>query len=365
MCGKEDVKRQIEEAIQIEEENPEHARRNYLEAAETLLFLSTQPDEEKEKCVQLAELVYQKAQALKDRKPRKRIEAHEGAFGFDAIGGLDELKEEIRLKIILPLQHPDVYDYFGKKLGGGILMYGPPGCGKSMIAEATAHEAGVAFFNVKASDLKSKFVGETEKNIHELFQKAREHSPSIIFFDEFESVGTDRSIGQMHEKSMMGQLLAEMDGVGNKDKRILLLAATNEPWNVDMALLRGGRFGTTILVPEPDEESRREMFRILLAGKPIAEDIDIECLVRITEGYAGADIAGLCEKATDYALRDYFKTKTLRKITQHDFKKAGKEIRSFVKPWYVRAQEAIKSHGLHEQFGKVLEKEVKVVQETA
>ena len=163
-------------------------------------------------------------------------------------------------------------------------MYGPPRCGKSLIAKATASEAGAQFIHVKSSDLKSKFVGETEKNIAELFENARGQKPTIIFFDEFESLGSDRTDAPAHDKSAVAQLLTEMDGMDSNDQQILLLEETNEPWSIDPALRREGRFGTTLFIPPPDVKSRKEILGIILAQRPTKE-IDYDILAKLTEGF--------------------------------------------------------------------------------
>ena len=266
---------------------------------------------------------------------------------------LEELKEEIRFKIIEPLKNPELFEYYGKGMGGGILLYGPPGCGKSLIAKATANEAKANFIHVKSSDLKSKYVGETEKNIAELFEKARNSQPTIIFFDEFEVLGADRSNSHSHERSAVAQLLTEMDGVDAKEQQILLLAATNEPWAIDPALRREGRFGSTIFVPLPDLEARETIIRTNMIYRPTAEINFLE-IAHSTPGLSGADIKGICEMATDIPLKESIQTGQRRKISKTDFSLAVKKNNSVIKQWFTKAIEQLKQKKMEEVFGDLL-----------
>lgn len=390
MCGIHDARRLIEEAQKLARSDASRARQKYLEAAEIFLIATTIDKKNEKRLVELARKCYDAAQKIKDTgdhcsinvviprdiekdyarfenehhhdphvhthndqvilRQEDPVQATPSRITFDSIGGLDELKEEIRLKIIDPLLYPEVFTYFGKKIGGGILMYGPPGCGKSLIAEAAANEAGASFFNVKASDLKSKYVGETEKNIAELFDRARKTAPSIIFFDEFESLGGDRTDAPVHEKSSVAEFLTQMDGVGNKDQQILLLAATNEPWSVDSALRREGRFGNTIFVPPPDAEARRQILMLKLKTRPIDFTVNVGELVAKTELVSGADLAFLCEEAANIPLREYFKTKKLRKISQGDLLCALDKMNGVIVPWLAKARHQIETHHLQDSF---------------
>ena len=270
------------------------------------------------------------------------------------VAGLLALKEKIRLKIIAPFQKPEFFKHFGKSMGGGILMYGPPGCGKSLIAEATAGEAQVTFFHVKASDLKSKYVGETEQNIARLFAAARRMQPCIIFFDEFESIGSERTSSASYDRSMVSQLLTEMDGLGTKNQQILFLAATNEPWSVDAALRRGGRFGTTLFVPPPDTLSREQIFALQLAGKPLAPDVSFTHLAALTTGYSGADIQELCNDAIEAAISDCLRTGVVRPLVLADFLSLV-HGRSLTLPvWFKRATRLVADSGQQELFSDLL-----------
>ncbi len=249
-------------------------------------------------------------------------------------------------------------------------MYGPPGCGKSLIAEATANEANATFFHVIASDLKSKYVGETEQNIAQLFKEARERQPSIIFFDEFEVLGGERSRSDPYTRQAVSQLLTEMDGVGTKEKeknQILLLAATNEPWNIDIALRRGGRFGQSIFVPAPDSISRKCILELQLKDKPLDNTINLHEIATVTEHFSGADLKTICERAAELPLREFLRTQQLRKMCARDFAQAIAQHHSTVLMWVDQAYREITERGFETLFpeivrmGKELEEHAMIV----
>ena len=370
MCSQRDAEDKVRKAKAIAPASRDEARKELLEAAEIYLMLSAsgQGGGENEAHLMRAEELFAEAQSLgpakqaampaqlangamtsgaQGKKPTDSafFPVKKPSLTFRDVGGLLALKEEIRFKIIEPLLHPEVYRHYGKKPGGGILMYGPPGCGKSLIAEATAGEAGAAFFHVKPSQIKSKYVGEAERNIAELFKTAREHQPCIIFFDEFETLGADRDDTAANERGAITQLLSETDGLGTKGQQILLLAATNQPWAIDVALRREGRFGTTLFVPPPDVDARKEIFKIHLKHKPLERDIDAAILLASTESYSGADIKAVCEKATDIPLREYFTTRVLRPLRMADFSQALAAHQSIVGQWFMKAERELERQG--------------------
>src|SRR3989338_2426852 len=332
----------LQQAQQLEQQakseiDKTKARSLYLDSAELYLRLSKNDKANEKLFVQKATELYLKAQEISIVEQPSLSAAKKPKLSFKDVGGLEKLKEAIASKIIRPLKHPFIYQHYGKKIGGGILLYGPPGCGKSLIAEAAAGEANVAFFHVKSSDLKGKYVGETEKNIANLFAEARKYQPSIIFFDEFESLGGERTTAGEYQKSAVAQLLTEMNGVGTKNDQILLIAATNEPWSIDLALKREGRFGQTVLVPHPDLESRKQIFSLALKDKPVSTDVDFEKLASLTEGYSGADITAIVNIATDQAMKRYFATKYLQDITFADLLFAIDQVKPRIKQWYAKA----------------------------
>jgi transitional endoplasmic reticulum ATPase len=355
------TKMTVQQAQQLEEQaktttDKQKSRALFLDSAELYLQLSKTNKRNEKHFVQKATELYLKAQEIPvvEQTIQSSSVFKKPKLTFKDVGGLEQLKEAIASKIIRPLKHPFIYQHYGKKVGGGILLYGPPGCGKSLIAEAAAGEANVAFFHVKSSDLKGKYVGETEKNIANLFAEARKYQPSIIFFDEFESLGGERTTAGEYQKSAVAQLLTEMNGVGTKNDQILLIAATNEPWSIDLALKREGRFGQTVLVPHPDFESRKQIFQIALKDKPVALDVRIEALADVTEGYSGADIGAIVNIATEQAMQRYFATKYLQDITLADLLFAIDQVKPRVRQWYAKANKIITERNEEDGFEELV-----------
>lgn len=251
---------------------------------------------------------------------------------FEEIAGLENVKEEVKLKAIFAQKYPDLYKMFNKRQGGGILLYGPPGTGKTMIAEAIAHETKAKFFPITGSDISSKWFGDSEKRIRRLFEEANEQENALIFFDEVESYTNKRREGVMSR--IVPELLAQMQGVGSskKNKRILFVAATNKPWEIDSAFLRPGRFDERIYVPLPDRKARETIINLRLKDIPCEEDIDKEKLLNMTEGYNGADVDYLCEKAKAIAINEIIALgRKNQKLSMQDFIKALSKMSSSVR----------------------------------
>ncbi len=264
---------------------------------------------------------------------------------FVDVAGMEHLKEEIRDAIVYPLLQPELARKYGKLGGGGIMLYGPPGCGKTFIVKAAAGECEADFMNAKISDIVDMYVGNTEKNLHAIFEAARNHSPCIVFFDEMEALGGRRDAsaagGQNYMKMAVNQLLYEMDGVEAANKNVLVLGATNAPWDVDPALRRSGRFGKSIYVPAPDFTSRREIFKLHSKKRPVKKNIDFNRLSSCTIGYAAADIKALVDMASAIPWKEAFKTGVQRDINMGDFIKSIKKKKSTLPPWYDQAKKQI------------------------
>jgi transitional endoplasmic reticulum ATPase len=218
---------------------------------------------------------------------------------FDDVAGLEDVKEDIRLKMIYPFEHPELAERFGIRPGGGVLLYGPPGTGKTMLARATAGEIDATFFTISPADILSKWVGEAEQNVKKLFDAAVNEPRAIIFIDEIEAlVPARRDEGSSVMQRVVPQILQGMEGFGKKNvSPILFMGATNVPWQLDAAVLRPGRFDEKVYIPLPDEPARRKMLEIYLAYRPLAEDVDLDGLARRLEGYSGADIKYICDRA--------------------------------------------------------------------
>ena len=256
-----------------------------------------------------------------------------GNIRFDDIAGLETAKEAFREKVVLPFEHPEIYEKFGKKAGGGILLYGLPGTGKTMFAEAASNEVNALFIPVKCSDIKSKWYGESEQKVKDIFKKARKAERAIIFFDEFEAIGAKRTESSDNgNNDLVPQILAEMQGVGSSLSKstIVVIAATNKPWSIDSAFMRPGRFDEKIYIPLPDKVARKKLFEIQLSKLPVADDLDYDYLVEITEGFNGADIKEVCEKLKMSAIKDSLEKGEEQTIGMDDVKRIENSIKSSV-----------------------------------
>jgi len=224
---------------------------------------------------------------------------------FADVGGLEDLKKLIHRKIVLPFHRPELFERYGRRAGGGVLLYGPPGVGKTMIARATAGECELPFFNVRVEDIADKWYGNSEQNLHGAFEQARAHAPCVLFLDELDTLGIARSKlqGSSGARPVVNQLLQELDAIGANNEGLLILAATNTPWDVDDALKRPGRFGRVVFVPPPDEAGRQRILEVLLRDLPRRE-IDPQRLARRTSLFSGADLRALVTAAIDEAIEN-------------------------------------------------------------
>jgi len=264
---------------------------------------------------------------------------------WDQVGGLEEVKEDLREAVEWPLKNPELFKRMGIRPPKGILLYGPPGCGKTLLARAVATESEANFISIKGPEVFSKWVGESEKAIREVFRKARMASPAVIFFDEFDSLVPRRGMGYADSgvtERVISQLLTEMDGIMTLQD-VVIIAASNRPDIVDPAVLRPGRFDRLIYVPEPNEESRLEIFKIYTKDIPLVKDVDLAELARKTKSYSGADIDAVCREAALSALRQDINSK---QVTFADFQKALEKIGPTISPdmeaWYKGFMKAIR-----------------------
>ena len=246
--------------------------------------------------------------ALKDITPSalREVIVQVPNVRWDDIGGLEDVKEELRMAVEWPLKYPELFEASGAKQPKGILLYGPPGTGKTLLAKAVANESEANFISVKGPEILSKWVGESEKAIREIFRKARQAAPAIVFFDEIDSIAPVRgSVGDSRvTERIISQLLTEMDGL-EELRKVVVIAATNRPDLLDPALLRPGRFDRLIYVPPPDYKARVEILKIHTRGKPLADDVSLEELAKRTEGYTGADLENLVNTAALVALKEH------------------------------------------------------------
>lgn len=256
---------------------------------------------------------------------------------FDDVGGMQEVIERIRMNIIYPFKNPDVFRKFNKKPGGGILMYGPPGCGKTHIARATAGECGATFIPIAITDILSKWLGESEQRLHQIFELARRRSPSVVFIDEMDAIGTSRSDTSATMAPLVNVLLTELDGISAKNENLMVLAATNTPWRVDNALRRPGRFDRVLFVPPPDAPAREAILKIHLRNLP-SEAVDLDKLARLTDRFSGADLRAVVERASERAIYEEMRTGRAGKLSQRLLTDAIKEMRPSTNEWLETAR---------------------------
>lgn len=261
-------------------------------------------------------------------------EAESSEVKLSDVAGMEEVKRRLHLSLLAPLRNPEMMKLYGKSLRGGLLFYGPPGCGKTFIARAVAGEMGARFIAIGLADVLDMYIGQSERNLHEIFETARRTAPCVLFIDEIDALGRKRSL-QRHSggRDVVNQLLSELDSIGNDNRGVFVLAATNHPWDVDTALRRPGRFDRTLLVLPPDQTARAAILRYHMGERP-TEGVDLRWVADKTDGYSGADLAYIVESATELALEESIETGNLRPIRQHDFKRALKEIKPSVRPWF-------------------------------
>lgn len=252
------------------------------------------------------------------------------------VGGMSDVKKRLEISYFGPLRNPELRFAFGKSLRGGLLLWGPPGCGKTYIAKAIAGELGASFYNVGLADVLDMYIGSSEKNLQMIFDIARRNTPCVLFLDELDAIGQKRTQLRTAGIAMRGtvnQLLTELDGVGGNNDGVFVLAATNHPWDIDPALLRPGRFDRSVLVLPPDQEARQVIFELHLRGKPVGDQLDLTKLARATAGYSGADLALIVEQATEVALAESMEAGAIRPIRNKDLEKAASEVKPSIGPW--------------------------------
>lgn len=257
---------------------------------------------------------------------------------FADVGGLDALKERLRMDIVYPLQRPDLFRAYGKRIGGGVLLYGPPGCGKTHLARAAAGECGAKFYVVEIQAVLDMWLGESEKRLHAIFEEARANSPSIVFFDEIEAIGGARhQLKHGPGRRLVNQLLAELDGAGASNEAVLVIGATNAPWDVDPALRRPGRFDRVVFVPPPDAGARENVLKLALRERP-TEGLELGSIARRCLRFSGADLHHLVEVASERALTEALRSGKMRPITQSDLLASLDRVKPTTTEWMETAR---------------------------
>ncbi|MBI4933596.1 MAG: AAA family ATPase [Actinobacteria bacterium] len=254
------------------------------------------------------------------------------------VAGLDSVKRRIRSSFLEPLQRPDLQIAYGKTVRGGLLLWGPPGCGKTFLARAIAGELGANFLPVAIHDIISAFYGESERNLHEVFEEARRLRPSVLFFDEVDALGMARvrqQGGTLH--NVVAVMLSELDGIGASNEGLFILAATNQPWDVDPALRRPGRFDRTVLVLPPDHDARKAILELHLRGRPV-ERLNLDKIAKAADGYSGADLKLVCDDAVEGAMSEAFRTGELQPVTQQHLERALAAVKPSLDAWFDTAR---------------------------
>ncbi|WP_331727751.1 ATP-binding protein [Streptomyces sp. NBC_00158] len=262
-----------------------------------------------------------------------------GVVRLADVGGMREVKDRLEAAFLAPMRNPELRRLYGKSLRGGLLLYGPPGCGKTFIARAVAGELGANFLSVSVNDVLDMWIGNSERNMHEVFETARGQAPCVVFLDELDALGAKRSRTQHSGmRNTVNQLLTELDGIDSAaNEGVFVLAATNVPWDVDIALRRPGRLDRTLLVLPPDAAAREAILRYHLRERPI-EAVDLGRLVKATDGLSGADLAHVCESAAESALLDSARTGVIRMIGTKDLLDAAKSVVPSTEPWFAAAR---------------------------
>lgn len=303
----------------------------FLESSINLKLQQAQPPEPEK-------LILGNAVSGNNEEEETSLEIERPKITFKDVGGMEKLKEEIRMKIIAPLEHPEIYKAYGKKIGGGILMYGPPGCGKTHLARATAGEVNANFLSVGINDILDMYIGNSERNLHAIFQKARQMKPCVLFFDEVDALGASRTdMRNFSGRHVINQFLSELDGVEYDNEGVLILAATNAPWHLDSAFRRPGRFDRIIFVPPPDDTARVAILNIKLKGKPV-KNIQFDKISKRTNEFSGADIEALIDIAIESKLEESMRKGIPMPIVTDDLVSAAKKHRPTTKEWFQSAK---------------------------
>lgn len=291
--------------------------------------------------------------------PGEAFDVEASSLRLADVAGMADVKQRLEAAFLAPMRNPELRRLYGKSLRGGLLMYGPPGCGKTFIARAVAGELGARFMAVSFADVVDSMLGRSERNLHEVFAIARRNAPCVVFLDEVDALGQKRT--QLRHTPMRGvvnQLLLELDDVTGGNEGVFLLAATNHPWDVDSALRRPGRFDRTVLVLPPDHAARAAVFRFHLRERPV-ERVDPDRLAKLTDGYSGADIAHVCESAAELALLDSVRRGEPRMIGQADLEAAIGDVRPSLGPWFDAARNVAlfaNENGAYDELASYLKK---------
>lgn len=284
------------------------------------------------------------------------VQPQEEKVTFSDVGGLEQVKKQIRKKIITPFQKPSLFSRFKKRIGGGILLYGPPGCGKTLLARATAGECNAKFYNVAISDILDMYIGESERKLHAIFEQARANTPAVIFFDEIEALAAKRQhTREATSSKLVSQFLSELDGFAQDNQGVLILGATNVPWALDPAFRRPGRFDRAVFIAPPDLDARIDIIKGLLKDRPGGESIDVASIAAKTSGFSGADLMNLIESAVDEAIDDSISKGEEVPLDQSHITEAVKTSKATTLEWLTMARNYAKYANDAGQYDEVVD----------
>ncbi len=274
-------------------------------------------------------------------EPVEAFETQRPTITMADVGGMEQVKERLEGAFLAPMRNPELRRLYGKSLRGGLLLYGPPGCGKTFLAKALAGELGAAFISAGLSEILDMWIGSSERNVHELFTQARQAAPCVLFLDEIDALGQKRTQTRNSAmRTVVNQLLTELDGIASDNEGVYILAATNQPWDIDPALRRPGRLDRTVLVLPPDAKAREAIFRSNLAHRPV-EGVDLRSLANRSDGLSGADISYACELATERAMMAGVRSGTVRMIGMADLLDALTQVQPSTSGWLDTARTVV------------------------
>ncbi|MGP1910337.1 ATP-binding protein [Metabacillus sp. JX24] len=273
-----------------------------------------------------------------DKDKNSLVETVQPQETFDDVGGLEDVKKRIRMDFIMPIQSPEFFQAFGKKSGGSLLLYGPPGCGKTFLAKAIAGEINASFIHLELQAILSMYVGQSEHNLHDVFEKAREQKPCVLFIDELDALGGNRHrMSQHHDRMIVNQLLLELDGLQSFNDQVYIIGATNTPWYLDPALRRPGRFNSLIFIPPPSQEERELILTLKTKDKP-QEKLDLSKVAKATSHFSGADLTQVVDDAVSKAIERSLEQGSLQPMSHADLLKAAKNRNPTTLEWFSTAK---------------------------